>query len=68
VIVFLTTFLLRRLLHRYRPSTLALLGLAVGLAVAAIRRPSLRDELAARDCAAPPIRGLARRLDVDLSS
>jgi hypothetical protein len=45
VIFFLARFVLRRLLHRYRPSTLALLALAVGLAVAAIRRRSLRDEL-----------------------
>jgi hypothetical protein len=45
VIFFLARFVLGRLLHRYRPSTLALLGLAVGLAVAAIRRRSLRDEL-----------------------
>lgn len=36
---------LRRLVRRYRPSTLALLGLAVSLAVAAIRRRSLRSEV-----------------------
>jgi hypothetical protein len=38
-------FVLRRLLRRYRPSTLALLSLAGGLAIAFVRRRNLRDEV-----------------------
>jgi hypothetical protein len=48
VIFFLSKFVLGTLLRRYRPSTLALLGFAVGMAVAAIRRRSLREELRRR--------------------